>query len=120
MIKQKKQRPGAWATGPDPVKHEMYMPYLRAKAQAKFRNEPWNLLFDDYHQLWLGKWDQRGQQGHQLCLTREDIDGAWTKSNCFLITRKELQKKLEEYRQAHNIKRATRGPDTKPRKAYTK
>lgn len=120
MIKQKKQRPGAWATGPDPLKHDMYMPFLRARAQAKFRNESWDLTFDDFYSIWANEWTNKGQKGYQLCLTREDIDAAWTKSNCFLITRADLQRKLDEYRVAHNIRRATRGPDKTPRKQKVK
>lgn len=113
MIKEKKLRPGRWATGPDPVKHMMYMPFLRARAQAKFRSETWLLTFDDYFQLWNGKWDRRGHKGDNLCMTRHDIDAAWTVANTFLITRSDLQYKLDEYRKSKGIIRKTRGPGKK-------
>lgn len=68
-----------------------HIPYLRQKAQAKFRKEAFELTFEQYCELWdtPEKWAARGRVAKSLVLTRIDIDGAWTMANVEIITRKE-------------------------------
>ena len=82
-------RPHTWLVGPDEYKHQMYTPWMKAKAQANFRGEPWDLEFEDYYTMWNGLWDQRGRLRDNLCMTRIDWDGAWTRDNVELVTRKQ-------------------------------
>lgn len=91
-------RPHVWICGPDEYKHQMYQPWLMAKAQANFRDEEWELAFEDYFTAWDGLWERRGRLSDELCMTRIDYDGAWTKSNIEIITRKEHCGKQKEYK----------------------
>jgi hypothetical protein len=62
---------------------------MKARAQADFREEPWDFAFEDYYQMWNGLWDQRGRASDNLCMTRINWDGAWTRDNVELVTRKQ-------------------------------
>lgn len=96
-----KARPHVWRTGLDPLKHEMYHPWQLASAQARFRGEEFNLLFEDYYQAWLGLWDQKGRSSENLCMTRIDYNDAWSKDNIEIITRKQHCSKQREYKNAN-------------------
>lgn len=107
-------RPQVWITGPDPVLHEKYHPWQMAKAQANFRNEDWDLSFKEYCDLWEGHWENRGRAPENVCMTRNDPDGAWDYKNVEIITRKEHFLRTAANRlNAHNV--GKRGPDTRPR-----
>lgn len=67
----------------------MRIAWDRMKAQAKFRNEPWNLSWQDFQDLWEGHWHNRGRSVDDLCLTRIDWTGTWELGNIELVTRKE-------------------------------
>jgi len=81
-------RPQMWVTGPDKQRHDMYMPFLRARAQAKFRSEGWELTFDNFCDIWKDNWNRRGRGTHSLCMARIDYEGDWTLNNVELIERK--------------------------------
>jgi hypothetical protein len=83
------KRPHVWITGTDPKTHGMLIPYLRHKAQARYRAELFDLTFDEYKELWWELWEQRGRRSEDLCMTRIDPEGVWTKDNCEIITRRE-------------------------------
>lgn len=83
------QRPHVWLVGEDPYKHQMYMPWLKAKAQANYRKEEWLLTFNEYYKLWKDKWEERGRDADQLCMTRHDWEGEWEIDNVYICTRKE-------------------------------
>lgn len=82
-------RPRVWKSGPDPVRHQQYIAWARAKAQAAFRNERWELSFDDWVRIWDGRWHQRGRTKDTVCLSRRDYDEAWSVKNCEVITRRQ-------------------------------
>lgn len=63
--------------------------WSRMKAQAKFRNEPWDLSWDDYLAIWEGRWHLRGVIKDSLCLTRRDWSKGWTRDNVEITTRNE-------------------------------
>jgi hypothetical protein len=84
------ERPHVWICGPDdPVKHSAYLPWLRSRAQANFRNEEWTLTFDEFWDLWKDKWLERGRKPEQYCMTRIDSEKAWDIENSIIITRHE-------------------------------
>jgi hypothetical protein len=88
--KRGKLRPQLWKTGPDPMIHRKYLPFLRARAQANFRLEDWLMSFDEYQQLWTHeRWELRGKGTNDLCMTRVDHDGPWSIDNCHIVTRKQ-------------------------------
>lgn len=109
-------RPHVWIVGEDVYKHSMYMPWQRAKAQANFRDEEWDLPFEDYYNIWNGLWEQRGRGADDLCITRINWEGSWTKDNIEIITRRIHCQRQAQYRKAKGIKYRTRGMDIQKRK----
>lgn len=81
-------RPDRWIVQ-DPQLHELHQPWHKARAQAHYRGEEWQLTFEEFAELWDGKWDQRGRQRHDLCMTRRDWHAGWTRANCEIVTRLE-------------------------------
>jgi hypothetical protein len=63
--------------------------YTRAKCQAAFRYEDWELTYADWCDFWPNEqiWAMRGRMGDSLCLTRRDLDKPWSRSNCCLLPR---------------------------------
>jgi hypothetical protein len=86
-----------------------------AKAQAAFRDEPWDLTFEEYCFLWKDHWEDRGRQPDNVCMTRKDDEGPWDKHNTEIVTRKEHFQRTSLKRMS-NIGHRKRGPDTKPRR----
>lgn len=84
-----KVRPHVWKSGPDHTRHEIYKVWLTTKAQASFRQESWQLDFEDFYNIWLPHWDNRGRKGTNVCLTRDDVEGCWSKDNVIIMTRRE-------------------------------
>jgi hypothetical protein len=76
----------------------MYTPFLKAKAQANYRQEGWSMTFDEFFGHWDGQWHRRGRQPDDLCLTRIDPEKPWSADNVYLIER------IEHFKM-HNQKR---------------
>jgi hypothetical protein len=109
--------PHTWLSGPDEFKHEMYLPWLRSKAQANYRKEEWDLSFEEFYLIWKEQWHNRGRKIDNVCMSRDDMDGVWDKNNIIIITRHEHIKRTGAHRKATGFKLTnTRGPDKKPRK----
>lgn len=109
-------RPHTWLSGPDEYRHEMYVPWLKARAQAKFRKEEWELSFEDWFELWKNDWDNRGRSPENVCMTRIDFDKGWTADNVILMSRSEHLKLQGEMRRGTTNSYTPRGKDKKPRK----
>jgi len=82
-------RPHTWIVGPDPTRHDQYNAWLRQRAQANYRQEVWSLTFEDFEQLWGTNWSRRGRTSGDLCMSRHNYDGAWSRENCRIMTRAE-------------------------------
>ena len=107
-------RPHVWVVGPDEFKHSMYHPWQMSKAQAVFRNEEWNLSFDEYYNIWKDYWHNRGKKVYEYCQSREDPEGAWDKDNMVIITRREHLLRQAATRAAGKMK--YRAPPGRPKK----
>ena len=104
-------RPHCWITGLDPKKHDMYHPWQMSKAQANFRQEEWDLTFEEYYNLWEPHWENRGRRTQDMCMTRKDVEKAWTKKNVHVITR------MEHFKTAGGKKSPDGYPNTNSKKA---
>ena len=82
-------RPHVWKSGTDPQLHEQYTQWLRQRAQANFRKEAWDLSFEDFVEIWGTDWCHRGRASNDLCMTRDDYDLAWHKTNVTIVPRHE-------------------------------
>ena len=80
---------------PDKETHAKYMPFLKAKAQANYRQEGWNMVFDEWLVLWNDKWHNRGRASTDYCLTRIDYEKPWSLNNCEVIERKEHLRRMK-------------------------
>jgi hypothetical protein len=62
--------------------------YSRAKCQARFRGEAWDLTLEDWLEFWTReRWPERGRTAGTICLTRRHPDQPWSRTNCCLIPR---------------------------------
>ena len=66
--------------------------YARAKCQADFRFEDWNLKWTDFCKFWPSEeiWALRGTKAHCICLTRRDHTKPWDAKNCCLMNRGDI------------------------------
>jgi hypothetical protein len=69
------------------VTAEHRLSYCRMRAQAKYRDEGWDLTWEQYQEIWADKWHLKGRGREDLCLSRIDWAGAWTIDNVNLIFR---------------------------------
>lgn len=90
-MKKGKTYPHTWKSGPDEDIHKLYVDYQRAKAQAKFRGEAWELKMEEYITLWTTNncHLHKGRSLDDYCLTRKDFAGAWSLDNVEILTRRE-------------------------------
>lgn len=82
--------PHRWVSGPDPLRHEQYICWLRAKAQANFRKEGWTMTFEEFEAMWNqdASWHQRGRAADDLMMTRRDHGLPWSNDNCYIELRR--------------------------------
>lgn len=92
-----KRKGPQWISGPDPQHHKMYVAYGYHYQSARRRKEEWLLNWDQWRDIWLPHWDQRGRSADSLCLSRSDVVGAWHPDNVELITRREHGRKIRSY-----------------------
>ncbi len=67
----------------------MYVQFGYNRVSARQRGESWQLTWEQWRDVWLPHWDQRGRSADCLCLVRIDMEGAWDINNIELITRRE-------------------------------
>lgn len=101
-------RPHSWLSGPDEYKHSMYTPWMLSRAQANFRKEEFLLSFEEYYEMWKDHWDNRGRKPDNMCMTRKDPLGPWSKDNAYIISRKEHLKIQGHNRKKMNMTYKTR------------
>lgn len=95
-------RPHTWATGEDPIIHEMFGAWHVSRAQYTFRTAhgldtgKWLISFEEYCELWKGRWNERGRKADDYCISRKDYEDDWTKENMEIIQRKEHNRKQAE------------------------
>jgi hypothetical protein len=73
----------------DQDRHEQHIAFLRARAQANFRKESWQLTIEDYFRLWSEDWYERGRARDSKVLARIDFEQGWTLDNVEITTRYE-------------------------------
>ena len=80
-------RPHTWVTGPDPEHHAKYIAWQRARAQANYRKEEWQITFQDWVAVWGENWHRRGRSPDSLVMMRRRWQEPWTKRNAQLVDR---------------------------------
>ena len=93
----------------DPDIHKKYVPFLRARAQANFRNEEWTLTFEDFLELWPEDlWNQRGHEKHNYSMGLVDLKGGWHRHNVQVCPRIDL---LTRVKGPYKDRKIDLGPD---------
>lgn len=82
-------RPQVWVTGPDLVTHKKYRVFIQQRNQANYRGEGWHISFEDWCALWQDKWESRGRERGDYCMTRLDWSLPWTVANTQIVNREE-------------------------------
>lgn len=83
----------------DPFERERYYAYAKHRAQAHYRNEPYELSHDDWVELWPRElFDKRGRGGLDLCLARCCHAQSWNINNVHIVTRREHLKRNAEFK----------------------
>jgi hypothetical protein len=72
---------------------EVRMAWNRMKAQAKYRNEEWDLSWEDFQIIWEGKWHLRGSVKRSLGLIRKDWSKGWSLANVEIQPREEIMRR---------------------------
>ena len=85
-----KKRPDLWKYGADkPELHYANTIYLRQKAQAAYRKEPWKFTFEEWYAVWNGQLSLRGRKPDSLVMARKDWEKPWSTTNVEIISRRE-------------------------------
>lgn len=74
---------------PDDFTNQRRLAWIRSKCQAQYRQEQWNLSFDEFCAIWSTPelFVQRGRGRNDLVLVRYHNNQAWSLANCRIITR---------------------------------
>ena len=91
------RRGRAWCSGPDPAHHLMYRQFGYHRVSARLRGNAWDLSWQQWRDMWLPHWSERGRAWHNLCMARIDMDGDWEIDNVHLITRREHSKLIRKH-----------------------
>jgi hypothetical protein len=95
-------RPHTWKVQGE-IPHNQYLAWLKMKAQADFRGEPWQFAFEDFQQVWGAMWHRKGRGKDDYCLTRTNIQLPWHLNNVECIPRidhlRRSQQRKKEMRQ---------------------
>ena len=68
--------------------HVRHNAYLKAKAQAAYRNEPWHLTINDWFAVWTPElWARRGRRSEDVCMVRKNTDLPFSLDNVLIVTR---------------------------------
>ena len=86
-IRSSGPRPHTWKY--QGILHDMHIPFLRSKAQAKFRSEIWELTLEEFYEIWKLDWHNRGTKSDSACMSRIDTSLPWNKNNTVIIQRSE-------------------------------
>ena len=80
--------PTRWLYGTDPVLHAQHHAFLRARAQAVYRGQPWLITLEQYSATWGDQWRLHGRSGPaRLNFSRRDHSGPWSMENVHIAPR---------------------------------
>ena len=89
-------RPHLWKYGQDPAIKAIHYKFLKARVQARYWCQPWEITFEDYLDLLRDRphggteHSPRGTASECWNLGRKDPRGAWSKDNMVLMQRKDV------------------------------
>lgn len=78
--------------------------FNRARSQASYRGEEWSLTRQDFEDLWLPLWAQRGRRRGEYAMRQIDKYLGWHLWNVEIKTKEETVKLQKEAEQHENFK----------------
>ena len=72
----------------DPFSKEK-LAYARARCQARYRGEAYELGLDEFMELWSDYWDEKGRGIDDMCMIRLDKSKPWRWDNVRMVTRRD-------------------------------
>ena len=102
--RQRGPRPELWKYGPSRELKELNEAFLRARAQAKYRKENWQMQFDEFVRRWAGRHAETGIQSHNTVMVRSDPTGPWSYDNTMLTLRGENQGRMMRIKREMQLK----------------
>ena len=86
----------------DQFTHDRRRAWLRGRCQAVYREEGWDISFEDFCAIWHKSelFYRRGTGRDSVVLTRRDIELPWSRINCVIVT-KLTQMKIRSAIQHH-------------------
>lgn len=83
-------QPNLWKYPFDEQKRAKALAFVRARCQARYRNEDWTITEPEWmEQVWPDHlWLRRGRHSESLCLIRDNPNGAWSMDNIMIVTRR--------------------------------
>ena len=70
------------------MKDKKLLAFYRQRCQAKARQEPWNMTYEQWYAIWDGNWDKRGRHKGAWRMRRIDYNLPWQPDNIQLIANK--------------------------------
>ena len=71
----------------DPLMALKYRCWSQQRNQAQYRGEVWDIPFLTWVDIWGDEFMNKGQTSDRMCMTRIDLDQAWTADNVKIISR---------------------------------
>ena len=106
-------RPHLWETGPDPWIRRLRYKFLRARAQARYWNQAWQLTWEQYLEI-MRKQVDHGRHMHNINLCRRDTDGAWSVANCELMPRRQVVRRQKHTEHHGGVRRRSNTRGSRP------
>jgi hypothetical protein len=72
----------------DPFSKEK-LAYARARCQARYRGEAYELRLDEFMELWSDYWNEKGRGIDNMCMIRLDKTLPWRWNNVRMVTRRD-------------------------------
>lgn len=73
----------------EPLKYKKFIDFLKSRAQANFRKEPWELSEQQFFRIWSDeRYLRKGRGSIDLCMTRIDPDDSWREGNIAVLNRR--------------------------------
>ena len=80
------------------IRNTMRVRWLRHRAQAKYRGEPYDFAYEAWLACWQlsGKQDQMGRLSHQYTMVRIDPTKPWSQHNVKIMLRRDHHTRREK------------------------
>lgn len=86
----KREYPKLWKY-PTRMLREQALAFSRMRSQARFRKQEWLLTLEEFNSIWTADlWQRRGRSADDLCMSRRDLTGPWTRENIIIESRVDM------------------------------